>query len=358
MFKEICSVTPWIEDTSRKSLRERDYCIKHNLKDFPKCEICSGKTKFSRSNNRYSTTCSKECKKIIVKNKVKETCLERYGVEFYLQSEDIKEKTKETCLKKYGVENPQSSKEVKEKIKETNLERYGVEYASQSEEIREKSKQTCFNHFGVNYPGQSEEVKNKMKQTCLKKYGVEYNFQDENVKNKIKQTNFERYGHENPAHGEKAKEKIKETNLERFGFEHHWESEEIRDKIKQTRLGRYGVEYPAQSAEVRDKMSISLANNFQARRNDEGTDYSGSVYILHFPEHKAVKIGLTSDFDQRSKGLISDFGEYNIIDITETQKCYALESSLHEKFKDYRMCLDEGCGRTEFFSENIISLYK
>jgi hypothetical protein len=101
-------------------------------------------------------------------------------------------------------------------------------------------------------------------------------------------------------------------------------------------------------------MSIALANNFQARRNDEGTDYSGLVYILHFPQHKAVKIGLTGDFDQRAKGLISDFGEYNIIDIIETDTCFKLETYLHKKFSEYRFCLDEGTGRTEFFKDEIL----
>jgi hypothetical protein len=287
MFKEICSVTPWIEDTSRNSLTERLYCIEHNLKDFPKCEICSEKTKFSRSNNRYSKSCSEKCKNLIIK-------INREG----------------TCLERYGVENPAQSEEIKEKTKETNLERYGSEYALQSED----------------------------------------------VKDKIKQTNLERYGVENAFQSEEIKEKIKETSLKKYGVEYASQSEEVKEKIKATCQERYGVEYASQSEEVRDKISISKANNFQSRRNDNGTDYAGSVYILHFPQHKAVKIGLTGDFDQRFKSLFKTFGEYNIIDIIETPECFKLEVSLHEKFKDYRMCLDKGCGRTEFFSEDILQL--
>jgi hypothetical protein len=119
-------------------------------------------------------------------------------------------------------------------------------------------------------------------------------------------------------------------------------------------LAKYGVEHVLELQDIRDKINISLANNFQARRNNEGTDYAGSVYILHFPQHKAVKIGLTGDFNRRSKALIKEFGEFDIINIVETQECYALESSLHQKFKDYRICLSEGHGRTEFFKDEIL----
>jgi hypothetical protein len=285
MFNEICSLTPWVEDTSINSLTERLYCIKHNIKEPPKCEICSVKTIFSRHNNRYSKSCSQECNSIVIKNKSRQTCLAKYGVEHVFQNKEVKEKSRQTCLEKYGVENPYQSEVCKEKIRTTCQEKYGVEY-----------------------PLQSEEIKEKIKQTCIKKYGFE-----------------------NPA-----------------------QSEEVKDKMKATNKEKYGVEYPAQSEEVRDKMSISLANNFQARRNEQGTDYSGSVYILHFPQHSAVKIGLTGDFDNRSKGLISDFGDYTIINIIETQECFALESSLHQKFKDYRICLSEGGGRTEFFKDEIL----
>jgi hypothetical protein len=283
MFNEICLLTTFVEDTSRKSLRERCYCIVHNITEPPKCEICSEKTKFSISNNIYSKACSNECKIII---------------------------RKQTCLEKYGVEHVSQAQEVKDKIKKINLERYGVEYYFQSEEIREK-----------------------VKQTSLKKYGVE-----------------------NPAQSEEIKDKIKATNLEKYGVDNPWKSEEIKDKIKQQCLDKYGSERPIQSQETKDKISISLANNFQARRNNEGTDYSGVVYILHFPQHKAVKIGLAEDFLVRSKRLIKDFGEYNIINIIETQECFKLESSLHEKFSEFRFCLDEGCGRTEFFNEEILNL--
>jgi hypothetical protein len=285
MFNEICSLTPWVEDTSRKSLREHCYCLVHNITEQPKCENCSNDVNFSYTSGKYRTSCSEQCKMIIAKNKQAKTCLAKYGVENPAQSEVVKSKMRESCLKKYGVE-----------------------YALQSEELKEKSKQTCLSKYGVEYATQNENVREKYKQTCQEKYGVENTFQ----------------------------------------------SEDIKEKTKQTRLEKYGVEHVLQNKVIKAKMSISKANNFQARRNEQGTDYAGSVYILHFPQHSAVKIGLTGDFEKRSKGLISDFGEFDVINIIETQECYALESSLHQKFANYRICIDEGCGRTEFFKDEIL----
>ena len=73
-----------------------------------------------------------------IKEKIKETNLERYGVINPQQNKTIKRKTEETNITRYGTKNPFQSNLIKEKIKETNLERHGVEYPQQSAEIRSK----------------------------------------------------------------------------------------------------------------------------------------------------------------------------------------------------------------------------
>jgi hypothetical protein len=77
--------------------------------------------------------------------KLKSTNLERYGVEYTLQSEEVREKSRATNLERFGVEYPGQSEEVKEKIKATNLERYGVEHVLQNLEIMEKQQKNSFN---------------------------------------------------------------------------------------------------------------------------------------------------------------------------------------------------------------------
>ena len=77
-----------------------------------------------------------ECAKNVGKERYKQTCLQKYGVEFTTQSKKVKDKIKKTCLEKYGVEVPSQCKEIKYKIKKTNLEKYGVEFSSQNQEIK------------------------------------------------------------------------------------------------------------------------------------------------------------------------------------------------------------------------------
>ena len=50
-----------------------------------------------------------------IKNKVKKTCLERFGVEYSLQSEEVKNRGKQTSLQKYGYEHYQHNKIAAEK---------------------------------------------------------------------------------------------------------------------------------------------------------------------------------------------------------------------------------------------------
>ena len=102
---------------------------------------------------------------------MKQTNLDRYGVEYASQSDEVKEKVKQTNIKKYGVEYPSQSGEIKEKMKQTNLDRYGVENPSQSSDIKKKKVQTCIGNYGVENPSQSEDIKQKKVQTCIDKYG-------------------------------------------------------------------------------------------------------------------------------------------------------------------------------------------
>ena len=113
--------------------------------------------------------------------KVKSTCMKKFGVEYPSQNKEVRDKQKATCFEKFGVENPSQSKEVREKAKATNLERFGVENPSQSKEVRDKQKATCLKNFGVEYSMQSKEVKEKSKVTMLEKYGVEHALQNSEI---------------------------------------------------------------------------------------------------------------------------------------------------------------------------------
>ncbi|MGI0076380.1 MAG: DUF7487 domain-containing protein [Nitrosopumilaceae archaeon] len=191
----------------------------------PNCKVCGKHVMgWNRNKKTFCVCCSRACsgKNPDRLRMIKQTNLERYGVEHPLQANEIREKYKQTMIDKYGVENPLQGESAKEKRIQTNLERYGVEYPLQNKKIYEKTKQAL-----------------------LKRYGVEHPSYLESAKEKRIQTNLERYGHTNFLASNCGKEKIKQTNLERYGVEHVYQSkkayEKIKEKIKQTSLERYGV---------------------------------------------------------------------------------------------------------------------
>ena len=203
------------------------------------------------------------------RNKMNEKhCLEKYGVKSTNQLNSKKEKVKQTNLEKYGVENPFQDSE---RMKKAYREKLGVDNPFQSEEVKEKTKQTKLKRYGnANYRNDE-----KIKQTNLEKYGVEHNWQSDEVKEKIKQTNLKRYGFEyifqnkekmhqifqkkygvdNPFQSEEIKEKIKQTNLEHYGVEYAWQREDVKEKTKQTNFEKYGTEYYSQTQEYKERIN-------------------------------------------------------------------------------------------------------
>lgn len=105
-----------------------------------------------------------------IQEKMKKTCLNRYGVTSTNKLESMKEKSKKTCLERYGTEYAIQNKEMREKIEKTNLEKYGVKIASCNKEIANKIR--------TKLTTKSEEerkiIQEKIRQTNLEKYGVEY----------------------------------------------------------------------------------------------------------------------------------------------------------------------------------------
>lgn len=193
-------------------------------------------------------------------------------------------KSVETCIKIYGVSNPMLLPEVKEKIKKTVQNKYGVDYASQSEIIKEKKKKTCMSNYGVEYPMLSSIIKNKQELTNIKKYGCKVPTQNDSVKKKIQETNIKKYGDKNPMKNiliqNKVKKtnikkyscecvfqnpyiqnKIKKTNIERYGVENPFACEDIKNKIRNTINEKYGVDYPTQNLEIRKKAIDSMFKN-------------------------------------------------------------------------------------------------
>lgn len=103
-------------------------------------------------------------------------------------------------------------------MKETNLERFGVEYVFQNEDIRKKWKQNLLDKTGYDHNFKDPKVKEKSKQTCLEKYKYEFFFQSDIFKEKNKNTCLERYGVNNPMQNKKIFEKQQKVGFKAKQF--------------------------------------------------------------------------------------------------------------------------------------------
>ena len=96
---------------------------------------------------------------------------------------EIKNKLKATCIEKYGVDTPLKTPKAKESFNTINWD-----------ERNKKSKATCIERYGVDNISKLEETTIKKRESSLKKYGVEHPSKLESVKNKQKETNLLKYG--------------------------------------------------------------------------------------------------------------------------------------------------------------------
>lgn len=170
---------------------------------------------------------------------------------------------KNTCLEKYGVDNVWKDKEHIEKMKQTKKALYG------SSNNINKWKETIKNKYGCDSYFQSEDFKEKSKETKLQKYG---NATFVNVE-KRKNTNLSKYGN---TWGNK--EKAKQTFLEKYGYTDFMQTLEFRNKARETLIETYGVDNFRKSSEYKDKYEQTCLNIYGKRHYSQTEDFHKKSY--------------------------------------------------------------------------------
>lgn len=124
------------------------YWLDTGLTDYPKCPTC-GKYITAFASRHYPNHCSCKCTQLDknVRDKNKESCLKRYGVDNAGKSKELREKQKQTMLSRYGIDNLFKDKEY---IKSCNIKKLGVSNCAKLPKTIEKRKQTLKNKYGVN----------------------------------------------------------------------------------------------------------------------------------------------------------------------------------------------------------------
>ena len=238
---------------------------------------------------------------------------------------DLSKEYKENCSKKCMYKNPK----MKERRKETNLERYGVENTFQGDYFKEKIKQTNLKNLGIESPTKSLIIKEKIKKTNLERRGVETPFLMSDFQDKRKVTHFKKYGYDNCAKSPIIKEKTKNTCLKKFGETTNLKCKETKDKIKKTCLKKYGVENTGQVKEFKDKGRKTLMLNYRSKHYKDFLKHAElcNVEILTpYEEH------LTSDLIKYKCKICNTIfdGEYkSILGVFNNNKIYCPKCTKH-----------------------------
>jgi len=230
----------------------------------------------------------KDCCKIISKNRRKQTCLNKYGVDNHSKTENYKISFKSTkfnlsFLQKYCEEN---NVELLEDYSNVNLQSHiYIKGKCQNNDCKNTFDKKFFKLINTNSlcnPCVYIKAKEIRKQTNLKNIGSENYFQSEKIKEKIKETNKIKYGVEYITQSQHIKEKFKQTCLEKYGVEHVSHSPEIQEKIKQTNIKKYGVTHLMKKPEYLEKQQ---KNSFKFKNY---TLPSGKIIQIQGYEHIAL----------------------------------------------------------------------
>jgi hypothetical protein len=141
--------------------------------------------------------------------------MNKYGVEFINQALEVKDKKKQTFLQKYGVDNVAKNIDIINKIKETIrinyinkynenppkiltvdekkqiiVDKYGTLNFRSSDYIKDKIRKTVMEKYGVDHISKRKDIQILKRENCLIKYGVEHNSQRPDIADKIVRGNF------------------------------------------------------------------------------------------------------------------------------------------------------------------------
>ena len=191
LWDDIHKHANFIEIDIFTKFKEKFFLYENKLLEKPLC-YCSMKLNFIDMKNGYREFCSRRC---------------------MLDSPKVKERRKNTCIKKYGVDNPSKNNEVKNTVKSTNIEKFGVEYPLMSSDVVSRYKNTCIGKYGVDNPSKLKHVRDKAKETMLERYGVEHALQNGDILNNLKITNINKYGKPFYTQTQEYSDRIKHTSF-------------------------------------------------------------------------------------------------------------------------------------------------
>lgn len=288
--------------------KEKFYLFENSLEQLPKCE-CGNSVIFIDMMNGYRKFCSRRCvyDSSKIKNKRKDTCIEKWGVDNPSKSSQVREKVVETNIKKFGHEWATKSDDIKNKIIDKFIENWGVSNPSKIKEVRERAKETMFERFGVEHAMHSDEIKKRVRDKFMKNWGVDNPFKIKEVRDKAKKTMIDRFGVEYPLQNIDILSKARKTWFSRWGAD----SSKVTNKRKETCLKRWGVDVASKSDIIKNKIKASILRKYNT---------------LNLLEVKEIK-------DKIDKANKDKWGESHVSKSNEYRKKYGISN--HKNYLKY-----------------------
>lgn len=197
------------------------------------------------------------------------------------------QETKLTCIEKYGVDNPSKSEAVKNRIKQSKLDRYGDPNYNNSERIRS----TCIEKYGTPSASGDAEVRKKIQQTCQDRYGVDNPFQRVDL---VQEGLVRNYGSLEEAYQHIAASQ-KERIMERYGVVNVSQIPGSREKALESMINtcieKYGVEFPT----LLPQCQFSKGNSSLSFPNQEFANLL-SEHNIEFSREKTI-VNRSFDFE-------------------------------------------------------------
>jgi hypothetical protein len=360
------------DEFKKKNNREYRVCIQCNLS-------------FEVKKSTKKTMCSDECRKsyaLLPENKKirieksLNSLKEKFGTENIFELDFIKNKSKQTKIEKYGDENYNNL----DKSKQTKKEKYGDEnynnldkskktkkekYGDENYNNRIKAKETMNKDYGVNHAMMLVKYQEKQKKTLFKNYGVLHPLQNKEILNKFQNTNLNVYGFKNPSQNHKIIEKIKQTYYDNFDdtiiFDKMETMEiELISKYEGLRVGNVYNEYEFRCKKCNHKYFGTFSNHRPPICRSCYPMYKNNKHQIEFAEYfKNIDIS----FKENTKTEIKPFE----LDFYFPEKKIALELNGNyyhseiggDKTKDYHinktnLCNKQNIDLIHIFEDEII----
>ena len=179
------------------NMNMQEYYDKHMKKENEGlCIVCGKKTTFRSYTRGYAEFCSNFCL-----NNSDEMSIRVSESKKNLDYKKINIKIKNTMVERYGVEHALQNKKIKNKMEESNMKKYGTATTICLPHVRNAAKKAIDDNFkevnlkrGASIHKSSKNASIKRKDTVFKKYGVEFVLQDKIIVNKSQQTKKIKYG--------------------------------------------------------------------------------------------------------------------------------------------------------------------